>query len=106
VIAADAVRRLLGERVAALVELHVPAKRYLVTVDPAYRDALSDGSTVSLARQGGKLSADERATLETHPQLQDALSLRRCDERAKVPGLAVDGLTRWRPVVERVASHQ
>src|SRR3954471_8626481 len=64
VLAADAVRALLGERVAALVELHVPAKRYLVTVDRAYRDTLSDGSTVSLARQGGALSPGERAALE------------------------------------------
>ena len=37
IVAADAVRDLLGERVAALVELHVPAKRYLVTVDAGYR---------------------------------------------------------------------
>jgi len=103
VIAADAVRGLLGERVAALVELHVPAKRYLVTVDPAYRDTLSDGSTVSLARQGGELSAAERAALEADPHLADALSLRRCDERAKVVGLEVDGLARRRPVVEHVA---
>jgi predicted HD phosphohydrolase len=102
-IAAGAVRTLLGARVAALVELHVPAKRYLVTVDPAYRDGLSDGSAISLARQGGDLSAPERAELETNPHLHDALTLRRCDERAKVPGLDVGGLARWRPVVERVA---
>ena len=104
VIAADAVRSLLGARVATLVELHVPAKRYLVTVDPAYRDALSDGSTVSLARQGGELSSDERDALDANPHFHDALVLRRCDERAKVPGLAVDGLDRWRPVVERIVS--
>ena len=103
VIAADAVRSLLGDRVAALVELHVPAKRYLVTVEPSYRDALSDGSTMSLARQGGDLSRDERAALDANPHLADALAIRRCDERAKVVGLAVDGLERWRPVVERVA---
>ncbi len=104
VIAGNAVRELLGARVAALVELHVPAKRYLVTVDPAYRDELSDGSTMSLARQGGELSAQERATLEANPHLADALVLRRCDEKAKVVGLPVDGLSRWRSVVERVAS--
>jgi predicted HD phosphohydrolase len=102
VIAADAVRGLLGERVAALVELHVPAKRYLVTVDPSYRDGLSDGSTISLARQGGDLSADERAALEANPHLNDALELRRCDERAKDPTAVVDGLERWRLTVERV----
>ena len=106
VIAADAIRSLLGDRVAALVELHVPAKRYLVTVDPAYRRALSDGSTVSLARQGGELSSAERATLEANPQLRDALTLRRCDEGAKVPGLDVGVLDRWLPLVELVASNR
>ena len=104
VIAADAVRDLLGARVAALVELHVPAKRYLVTVDPAYRDALSDGSTVSLARQGGALSTDEKATLDANPHLHDALALRRCDEGAKVVGLDVGSLDQWRPLVERVVA--
>src|SRR4029079_4424326 len=104
VIAADAVRPLLGERVAALVELHVPAKRYLVTVDPAYRDALSDGSTVSLARQGGALSAEEKSTLDARAYVHDALSLRHCDERAKVGCLAVGNLEQWRPVLQRVAN--
>jgi predicted HD phosphohydrolase len=103
-IAAGAVRGLLGDRVAALVELHVPAKRYLVTVDPAYRDALSDGSAVSLARQGGVLSNDEKATLDASPHLSDALVLRRCDEGAKVVGLNVGSLDQWRPVVDRVAA--
>jgi predicted HD phosphohydrolase len=103
VIAADAVRPLLGDRVAALVELHVPAKRYLVTVDPAYRNALSDGSTISLARQGGALSSEEKSALDASPYLHDALALRRCDEGAKVVGLDVGGLEQWRPVLERVA---
>ena len=102
-VAADAVRGLLGERVAALVELHVTAKRYLVTVDDTYRDALSTGSTASLVRQGGALDDAERAELERRPELADALTLRRADEAAKVPGAAVPGLDHWRPVVERVA---
>jgi predicted HD phosphohydrolase len=103
VVAADAVRQLLGERVAALVELHVPAKRYLVTTDPSYADGLSHGSTVSLAYQGGVLTDDERAALETRPELRDALTLRRADEGAKVIGATVPGLEHWRAMVERVA---
>jgi predicted HD phosphohydrolase len=102
VIAADAVRDLLGDRVAALVELHVPAKRYLVTVEPSYRDGLSDGSAISLGRQGGELTDEERRVLEANPHLAGALALRRCDERAKDPDAIVDGLNRWRPIVERV----
>jgi predicted HD phosphohydrolase len=77
-----------------------------VSVDPSYRDGLSDGSTISLARQGGELTHDERVALEANPHLADALTLRRCDERAKDPNAIVDGLERWRPVVERVASLQ
>ena len=102
VIAAEAVRGLLGDRIAALVELHVPAKRYLVTVDPAYRETLSDGSTISLARQGGAMSQSERTEFERSPYANDALVLRRCDEGAKVVGLDVDGLSRWRPIVEQL----
>ena len=60
-------RDLLGDRVAALVELHVPAKRYLVTVDDSYGAALSAGSTASLARQGGALDDAERARSSNGP---------------------------------------
>src|SRR5689334_10230202 len=42
VVAGDYVRGVLGDRVATLVHLHVPAKRYLVTVEPGYRDILDD----------------------------------------------------------------
>src|SRR4051812_47917613 len=88
-VAADSVRELLGDRVAALVELHVPAKRYLVTVDDGYRASLSTGSTASLVYQGGVLDADERAALEQRPELADALILRRADEASKVPDAVV-----------------
>ena len=101
---ADAVRDLLGERVATLVELHVPAKRYLVTVDGTYRASLSTGSTASLVHQGGPLDEAERAALEQRPELADALTLRRADEAAKDPDAVVPGLDHWRPVLDRVAS--
>lgn len=103
VVAADAVRELLGARVATLVELHVPAKRYLVTVDAGYRSSLSAGSIASLARQGGTLEEGERIALERHPELHDALTLRRADEAAKDPDAAVPGLDHWRPAVEHVS---
>ena len=98
--AAGALRALLGERVAALVELHVPAKRYLVTADPAYAAILSPGSTRSLRHQGGPLTDAERTALEADPHLSDALTLRRADEAAKDPSRVVPGLDHWRPLVE------
>jgi predicted HD phosphohydrolase len=100
---ADLVRPLLGSRVADLVELHVPAKRYLVTVDPDYRSRLSANSTWTLGQQGGDLSDAERAAFERHPRADDALALRRADEAAKVTGLVVAGLDAWRPALEQVA---
>jgi predicted HD phosphohydrolase len=103
-VAADAVRDLLGDRVATLVELHVPAKRYLITVDGGYRVSLSTGSVASLVYQGDALDDAERAALEARPELPDALTLRRADEAAKDPDAVVPGLEHWRPVVDRVAS--
>jgi predicted HD phosphohydrolase len=102
-IAGRYVEPLLGPRVARLVVLHVPAKRYLVTTEPEYAQSLSDGSTLSLGMQGGDLDAHERALLEREPHLEDALVLRRADEAAKIIGKRVDGLERWRPVVDDLA---
>jgi predicted HD phosphohydrolase len=98
-IGADAVRGLLGARVARLVAGHAEAKRYLVAVDASYRDALSARSVVTLAAQGGAL--DPRAA-EAFARGRDAealVALRYADDAAKVPGAAVSGLESWRPVV-------
>lgn len=99
---ASAVAGLLGERVAWLVGHHDQAKRYLVTVDPAYQARLSAGSVISLEAQGGLLGDDERARLEAEPWLDDLLALRRADDAAKVPGREVPDLDHWRPVVDKV----
>jgi predicted HD phosphohydrolase len=103
---AAVVASLLGKRVAWLVGHHDQAKRYLVTVDPAYHSRLSPGSVRTLEAQGGLLDGDERARLETEPWLDDVLALRRADDDAKVPGRTVPDLEHWRPVVERVSSIQ
>ncbi|CAN5702944.1 hypothetical protein BH20ACT2_BH20ACT2_06910 [soil metagenome] len=100
---ADAVRELLGRRVADLVELHVPAKRYLVSTDRAYGRRLSAGSTATLVRQGGTMTAAEITAFERQPEIDGALALRRADEAAKTPGRAVPDLARWRPVLDAVA---
>lgn len=100
---AAAVQDLLGTRVARLVELHVPAKRYLVATEPSYAERLSPVSTITLARQGGAMTPDEVAALRDDPDLPAALALRIADEAAKEPGRVVPGLDRWRPVLDEVA---
>lgn len=101
---ADALRPVLGERVARLVEAHVPAKRYLVTVDAEYRATLSPGSITSLALQGGALDPDEVARLAAVPGWDDALELRRADDAAKTPGRVVPALDHWVAVLHALAS--
>jgi predicted HD phosphohydrolase len=99
---ADLVRPLLGRRIADLVELHVPAKRYLVTTDAGYRSQLSPGSTRTLELQGGPMSPAEQARFEGHAEARDALVLRQADEAAKDPSRRVPDLSHWRPVVEAI----
>ena len=103
-IGAKYVRPLLGERVAQLTALHVPAKRYLVATDPAYGGRLSDGSTVSLAMQGGAMAPEEVGAFEADPRGADAANLRRADEAAKVIGRTVPALESWIPALEAVAA--
>jgi predicted HD phosphohydrolase len=101
---ADAVRDLYGERIARLVEGHVPAKRYLVSMDTSYRDALSPTSTSTLAAQGGGLTAAEVAGFAADPDHEALLALRRADDQAKVPGAVVPGLAHWEPALRRLAA--
>lgn len=102
-VGADAVRALLGDRVARLVEYHVPAKRYLVTIDSGYTGELSPVSVQTLANQGGPLSAEEIAAFEVLPDAMDAVVLRLADDAAKVPGRRVPALESWRPTLTRLA---
>lgn len=98
------VEDILGERVGALIELHVPAKRWLVTVDPEYRARLSPGSVRTLRTQGEELTGDERRAFEADTNHRGAVMLRRADEAAKVPGLRIADLPRWVPVLTAVAA--
>ncbi|HVX42608.1 MAG TPA: HD domain-containing protein [Mycobacteriales bacterium] len=78
-------REQLGERVAWIIAAHVPAKRYLVATDPAYRAQLSPTSIRTLAQQGGDFTPEQAREFATHPWAADATALRRWDDAAKDP---------------------
>jgi predicted HD phosphohydrolase len=101
---ADAVRPLLGERTAVLIESHVDAKRYLVATDAAYESALSPGSIITLEAQGGAMSAEEVRAAEERPDWRRAVALRRADDRAKVVGAVTPALDHWLPAIHEVAA--
>ncbi len=71
------------EEVTEPVKLHVSAKRYLSTVDPAYKDKLSPTSLKSFIDQGGVMDADELAEFTSNPFFDDAVRLRHWDDEAK-----------------------
>ena len=98
-IGADAVRGLLGARVARLVAGHAEAKRYLVAVDESYRNALSSRSVVTLAAQGGPLPPRAAEAFARSRDAEALVALRYADDAAKVPGAAVAALETWRPAV-------
>ena len=101
---ADAVRGLLGARVARLVAGHAEAKRYLVAVDAAYRDALSDRSIVTLAAQGGPLDARAARAFARGRDASALVELRHADDGAKIPGAEAGTLDAWRPVVTGITT--
>ena len=83
------------------IRLHVPAKRYLCATDASYHDGLSEASKRSLIVQGGVMSDEEREAFEQIPHFEDALTLRRWDDLAKVKGLESAGLETYRNIVQQ-----
>jgi len=95
--------RWFGPEVTAPVALHVTAKRYLCAVEPGYLDDLSPSSARSLALQGGAMSPVEAEAFEHRSDHEAATLVRRWDDRAKVPGLAVADLDAYRSLLARLS---
>src|ERR1700722_990724 len=85
-------RSRFGSEVSEPVRLHVDAKRYLCSIEPAYLAELSPSSVRSLKLQGGPFSAEEARDFEQNPHFQNAVALRRWDDRAKSTELIVPDL--------------
>jgi phosphonate degradation associated HDIG domain protein len=96
--------RHFGPAIVDPVRLHVAAKRYLCAVEPGYLVGLSPASLVSLGLQGGAFSPEEVRRFEQEPWFRSAVAVRRWDDAAKVPGLAVPGLEHYRGRLEAVLS--
>lgn len=95
---------LFGPAVAQPVSLHVTAKRWRCTCEPAYFDRLSEASKLTLKAQGGLLSDEECLRFEEHHGFVDALVLRTWDDEAKTVGLAVGTLDDYVGIVNSLAA--
>ena len=102
--AAELVRPLLGERVAWVIGTHADAKRYLCAVDPGYWFGLSPLSQQTLIRQGGLMSPEEVRAFRSHPWVEDARTLRRCDDAGKDTTRVVDDPERFQALLRRVVA--
>ncbi|MEE3367904.1 MAG: HD domain-containing protein [Planctomycetota bacterium] len=99
-VGADQLTPYFDQSVIEPIRLHVPAKRYLCTVDPEYYQGLSRASKRSYELQGGPLSEREKSAFESHPHYQSAVLLRRWDDGAKITGFTTPRLSDFREEVE------
>ena len=82
-----------SERIAALVQGHVIAKRYLTYKYPEYYNKLSEASKTTLEFQGGVMTGDEAAEFESNPDAELIIRLRYWDDMAKEIGAPVDNIS-------------
>jgi phosphonate degradation associated HDIG domain protein len=95
-------RPVLSDAVLEPIRLHVDAKRCLCTIDDTYFGQLSADSVRSLELQGGIFSREEAEAFLRKSYAEDALSLRKWDDRAKEQHRATPDLDHYMGVVERV----
>jgi len=72
-----------SDRICAVVEKHVDAKRYLVATEPGYKEKLSEASLKTLEYQGGPMNEEETIIFEQQPFFKDIVKVRLWDEQAK-----------------------
>jgi len=81
-----------SDRIAALVQAHVIAKRYLTYRYAEYYNKLSAASKVTLEFQGGMMSTEEAAEFELNPDLDLIIRLRYWDDMAKETDVPVNNI--------------
>jgi predicted HD phosphohydrolase len=81
-----------SERLAALVQGHVLAKRYLTYKYPEYYNKLSVASKATLEFQGGMMSGEEAEEFELNPDADLIIRLRCWDDMAKETDVPVKNI--------------
>ena len=78
-----------SERIVAVVENHVLAKRYMCTTDEDYYENLSEASRKTLEFQGGKMNKEEIEFFESDDFFKESVLIRKIDDMAKNPEFKV-----------------
>ena len=64
-----------------------------------YFEKLSEASVVSLQLQGGPMNRQEIEEFQSRPFSEEAVRLRRYDDRAKLPEANTPGLEEFKPIL-------
>jgi 2-amino-1-hydroxyethylphosphonate dioxygenase (glycine-forming) len=91
-----------SERMAALVQGHVIAKRYLTYKYSDYYNKLSQASKTTLEFQGGVMTSDEAAEFELNPDAELIVRLRYWDDMAKEPNVPVNNIEHLKAIALKV----
>ncbi len=95
-----------GERVCAVVDGHVAAKRYLVATDKSYAARLSPASMETLRWQGGPMTEEEVTAFKNHPYFTEIIQVRLWDESAKDYNAVLLPLSMFKKFIEGYLSHR
>ena len=91
----------MDERICYLVEKHVDAKRYLVTIDDKNYDKLSDASKKTLEYQGGKMSDYELTAMEKDDDFLNILKVRKHDDKGKNEDQEIPDIETFIPLIRK-----
>lgn len=85
-----------SEKIARLVESHVPAKRYLTYKFPEYYNRLSPASRITLQKQGGVMSREEAKAFESDSLFDLFIKIRKWDDLAKEENIPLPPIQKYK----------
>ena len=95
------IRPLFPAAIVEAIRLHVDAKRALCALEPDYYESLSEDSKRSLTLQGGIFTRQETEEFMAKPFAENALRVRRWDDRAKVAGATTPPIGHYLEIATR-----
>lgn len=95
-----------SDRICAVVDGHVAAKRYLVATDKTYTEKLSSASWETLRWQGGAMNAEEVKLFQQHPFFKEIIQVRLWDEGAKDHNAVLLPMSLFKNFIEDYLSHK
>jgi 2-amino-1-hydroxyethylphosphonate dioxygenase (glycine-forming) len=85
-----------SEKIARLVESHVPAKRYLTYKFSDYYNKLSPASKITLEKQGGVMTKEEADAFESDDLHFLFIKIRQWDDKAKMENVPLPELEKYK----------